>query len=78
MSYAQRLAECRKAVSLKKKALMADRLEKTKEITRKWNEGFRALKEENDRLQKEVKEWYLSEDQMLSEEYGNCNESAQI
>ncbi len=38
-----------------------ERDEKTKEITRKWKEGFKALKEENDRLQRECIEAYNRE-----------------
>ena len=41
-----------------KRAAMIDLQEKTKEVTRKWKEGFAALKAENDRLQLEAKETY--------------------
>lgn len=34
---------------------------KTKEITLKWRDGFKALKEENDRLQRERDEAYRTE-----------------
>ncbi|NWG75976.1 MAG: hypothetical protein HXY24_15475 [Rubrivivax sp.] len=41
-----------------KRAAAIDRSERVKEITRKWREGFAALKAENDRLQRENEEQY--------------------
>jgi outer membrane biogenesis lipoprotein LolB len=38
-----------------------ERDERTKEITRKWKDGFKALKEENDRLQRENVETFNRE-----------------
>jgi len=46
-----------------------ERDEKIKEITRKWKDGFRALKEENDRLQRECFEAYNREIAELSASY---------
>lgn len=48
------------AAQMRRNAL-ADRIEKTKAITAKWNVGFRALKEENDRLQLEAATAYKVE-----------------
>jgi len=40
-----------------------ERFRRIVEITARWRAGFAALKEENDRLQKELKEWHeLEED----------------
>ena len=38
-----------------------ERKARVAEITRKWRDGFRALKEENDRLQRENEETYRRE-----------------
>jgi hypothetical protein len=35
--------------------------EKTEYITRRWKDGFKALKEENDSLQKEASAWLKAE-----------------
>ena len=41
-----------------KRAAAIDREERVKVITKRWKDGFRALKEENDRLQLENQETY--------------------
>jgi len=52
---------CRQAAINKqttKASIAKEKAARTSEITRLWKEGFKALKEENDRLQKEAKEWH--------------------
>ena len=42
-----------------------ERFRRIAEITKRWKEGFDALKKENDRMQAELKEWHeLEEDQI--------------
>ena len=42
-----------------------ERIRRVKEITDKWKAGFKALKDENDRMQAELKEWWeLDQDQI--------------
>lgn len=38
-----------------------ERDQKVKEVSMKWKEGYKVLKEENDRMQRELNEWYKNE-----------------
>ena len=39
-----------------------ERFRRIAEITKMWRDGFQALKEENDRMQKELKDWHELEE----------------
>lgn len=41
-----------------REASRIERIKRTKNITDRWNIGFKILKEENDRLQAELKDWW--------------------
>jgi hypothetical protein len=57
-SKAECIRNAHKIAALKRSACAKERNNKTIEITRIWREGFKALKDENDRLQKSRDEEY--------------------
>jgi hypothetical protein len=53
--------QCHIDAAAKKKAILLERDRRTVEITAKWKSGFTALKDENDRLQRERNETFKSD-----------------
>ena len=78
MSYRDRLAACHRDVVGRKRALVVERNKKQKELEEKRRSDVKGLEDGHRQAVKELWKWFRDEDQMLSEEYANCEEAAQI
>lgn len=63
-------AEARRRVTRKRDEL-------TKDITVRWKDGFKGLKDENDQMQRDLKQAHRDVDQMIGERKGDMYEGIQ-